>query len=363
MLPELTLILGGAASGKSAFAEGLVTAANRDKLYVATAQVFDGEMRDKVNKHKEMRGSGWTTIEAPFDLEPAILRATADHILLLDCATMWLSNHLLAENDLKEAENDLFDALSNCAAPIVVVSNEVGLSVVPENNARPAISRRAGAVESKNSGAGRIGGQRHRGTAAGFERPPSVTCIYWVRHGPTHAKYMVGWSDIPADLSDSAQLKRLEAALPRNALVVSSDLIRATATADAVAGGRQRLPHDSDLREMHFGEWELQAYDAVSDQDHLRAFLDYPGDVRPPDGESWRQLTARVDRAVERLCLAYPDRDIVAVAHFGVILTQVQQALRVSAYEALGHRIDNLSMTELHMTSDGWRAEKINHLP
>lgn len=187
--------------------------------------------------------------------------------------------------------------------------------------------------------------------------------FFWVRHGPTHAKGMVGWSDLPADLSDTAQLARLRDALPREALVISSDLSRASATADAIAGERQRLPHDSDLREIHFGDWELQSHTTIKDQAHLRAYWDEPGDVRPPGGESWHEVAARVDGAVARLLDAHPKRDIIAVAHFGVILTQVQTALRIGAYEAFSHRIENLSVTELHLRDGDWHAARINHLP
>lgn len=187
--------------------------------------------------------------------------------------------------------------------------------------------------------------------------------FFWVRHGPTHAKAMVGWSDIAADLSDTAQIARLAAHLPAEALVVSSDLIRASATADAIAGPRARLPHDADLREIHFGAWEMQGFDTIPDQDHVRAFWDQPGDVRPPGGESWHEVVARVDRGVSRLIAAHPGRDIIAVGHFGAILTQVQQALQVGAYEAFSHRIDNLSVTELHWDGARWHAEGINHIP
>ena len=187
--------------------------------------------------------------------------------------------------------------------------------------------------------------------------------VFWVRHGPTHAKTMVGWSDLPADLSDTAALARLSDHLPGDALVVSSDLTRAVATADAIAGPRPRLPHDPDLREIHFGAWELQRHDSVDDPDLLFQFWDAPGDVRPPGGESWNEVTARVDRAVARLMAAYPGRDIVAVAHFGAILTQLQQALRVDAYTAFAQPIDTLSVTELAWSDDGWQARRINHRP
>ena len=121
--------------------------------------------------------------------------------------------------------------------------------------------------------------------------------------------------------------------------------------------------HDPDLREIHFGAWELQKFDTIPDQDHLHAFWDNPGDVRPPGGESWHEVAARVDHAVARLLAAHPGRDIIAVAHFGAILTQVQQALRLSPYQAFAHRIDNLSVTRLHWQDNSWQAGAINHIP
>lgn len=187
--------------------------------------------------------------------------------------------------------------------------------------------------------------------------------IFWVRHGPTHAKGMVGWSDLPADLSDRAQIARLSAHLPQEAVVISSDLSRAAATADAVQGDRPRLPHDPDLREMHFGDWELRHSRDIADQERLHAFWERPGETRPPGGESWNELTARVDRAVARLIEAHPGRDIVAVAHFGVILSQLQQALELATNEAFTHKIDNLSVTELHRRGTHWHAAGFNHLP
>jgi broad specificity phosphatase PhoE len=118
-----------------------------------------------------------------------------------------------------------------------------------------------------------------------------------------------------------------------------------------------------DLREIHFGDWELKRFDEIEDEALIRNFWDNPGDVRPPNGESWHEVSARVDRAVARVMAAHPDRDIIAVAHFGVILTQVQQALQIGAYEAFAHRIENLSVTELHWQGGRWHAKGINHLP
>lgn len=133
MLTELTLVLGGAASGKSTFAESLVVQSGQNRVYLATAQAFDDEMQAKVARHRQMRGDGWQTIEAPLDPGSPLHDIAADQVVLLDCATMWLSNHLLAESDLEQARDTLLASLAACPAPVVVVSNEVGLSVVPEN--------------------------------------------------------------------------------------------------------------------------------------------------------------------------------------------------------------------------------------
>ncbi len=133
MYPDLTFVLGGAASGKSAFAEQLVVSAKKKRVYLATSQVFDDEMRDKVQRHISQRGAGWTTVEAPFDLGPALGDLTPEDVCLIDCATMWLTNHLLDENDLEKAQVDLLQALKSCRAPVVIVSNEVGHGIVPDN--------------------------------------------------------------------------------------------------------------------------------------------------------------------------------------------------------------------------------------
>lgn len=189
--------------------------------------------------------------------------------------------------------------------------------------------------------------------------------LHLVRHGPTHAKTMVGWSDLPADLSDTAQIARLSAHLPADAVVASSDLSRAAATADALQGRRARLPHLPGLREFHFGDWELKSYSEIEseDADRARAYWESPGDVRPPGGESWNEGAERMGAAVDGLIAAHPGRPLIVVAHFGVILTQLQRALRLSAEEVLAHRIDNLSVTSLALHPGGWQATCINHLP
>ena len=131
---NVTFILGGAASGKSAFAEQLCANTGKDKVYWATAQIFDTEMREKVSRHLEQRGSGWATIEEPETAAQVLDPLNSRQVCLMDCATMWLTNHLLAEHDLNAATDELLAAISRCQADLVIVSNETGLGIVPENN-------------------------------------------------------------------------------------------------------------------------------------------------------------------------------------------------------------------------------------
>ena len=133
MFPKFTFVFGGAASGKSAYAEQLVVSSGKTKVYLATSQVFDAEMQAKIDRHLLQRGSGWRTVEAPLELADTLSELTADDICLIDCATMWLSNHLLAENDLIAAQDRLLNAIANTQATVVVVSNEVGHGIVPDN--------------------------------------------------------------------------------------------------------------------------------------------------------------------------------------------------------------------------------------
>ncbi len=133
VLPALSVVIGGARSGKSAFAERLVTASGRPRIYIATAEAWDDEMRDRIARHRDGRGRGWRTVEAPLDLAGALADVPGDSAVLVDCATLWLSNHLLAGHDAGSLSAPLLAALGACAAPVVIVTNEVGLSVVPDN--------------------------------------------------------------------------------------------------------------------------------------------------------------------------------------------------------------------------------------
>lgn len=185
-----------------------------------------------------------------------------------------------------------------------------------------------------------------------------MTRLWLVRHGPTHATGMVGWTDLAADLSDHAAIARLSAHLPAGVPVVSSDLSRAIATADTLAP-RPRLPHDRDWRELNFGQWEMRRWDAVEDQTLARAFWDSPGDTRPPGGESWNDLLARTRIALDRLS---PLPEAIVVAHFGSILAALQLTLGLTPPEVFAHRIDPLSVTCLDRGPTPC-ALAINHQP
>jgi adenosylcobinamide kinase/adenosylcobinamide-phosphate guanylyltransferase len=137
-LPSLTLILGGARSGKSRHAERLVEAAGGG-IYLATAEPGDDEMRQRILDHRARRGSAWQTVEEPRDLAQALVRAgAAGRPVLVDCLTLWLSNILLAGYDLPAECQALLAALPRIGVPVLLVANEVGLGIVPDN----ALARR-----------------------------------------------------------------------------------------------------------------------------------------------------------------------------------------------------------------------------
>lgn len=130
-MSRITLVLGGARSGKSRFAENLAREHGGPRTYIATAEAFDDEMRQRIARHRDQRsGDGWQTIEAPLDPASALPR---DGLVLLDCLTVWLGNLMHHGRDLKAEVAKLRAALEACPAEVILVSNEVGLSIVPEN--------------------------------------------------------------------------------------------------------------------------------------------------------------------------------------------------------------------------------------
>ena len=130
-LPPLTLVLGGARSGKSSHAERLIVQTRPPWVYIATAEAGDGEMRERIAHHRARRGDDWQTQEVPFELAGAIAKLQGE-AALIDCLTLWLSNVLLAERDVEAESERLIAALKAAPIPIVAVSNEVGLGIVPD---------------------------------------------------------------------------------------------------------------------------------------------------------------------------------------------------------------------------------------
>lgn len=148
MNATITLVLGGVASGKSAYAEGLAEATSPQRLYVATAEPHDDEMVSKIRAHRERRGNGWRTEEATLDVAP-VLGNVSEDLVLLDCASMWLTNHLMAETDLEQATEGFLAALTNCRKPVIVVSNEVGLGGVEVNKLARRFANEQGRLNQK----------------------------------------------------------------------------------------------------------------------------------------------------------------------------------------------------------------------
>jgi adenosylcobinamide kinase/adenosylcobinamide-phosphate guanylyltransferase len=135
---QLTLVLGGARSGKSRYAESLITACSPPWAYVATAEPLDDEMRARIAEHRARRGADWRTVEAPRDLAGVLAGNPAGGAVLVDCLTLWLSNLMLAGADIDAEAARLESVLAAISGPVVLVSNEVGLGIVPDN----ALARR-----------------------------------------------------------------------------------------------------------------------------------------------------------------------------------------------------------------------------
>ncbi|MEL7022603.1 MAG: bifunctional adenosylcobinamide kinase/adenosylcobinamide-phosphate guanylyltransferase [Pseudomonadota bacterium] len=128
----VTLILGGARSGKSRRAQELAEAASAQRVFIATAEALDDEMANRIARHQRDRGTGWRTIEAPLDLTHALQEAAVTGgVILIDCLTLWLSNMMHRERDVDAAIAELVNTLRE-PAELILVSNEVGLGLVPE---------------------------------------------------------------------------------------------------------------------------------------------------------------------------------------------------------------------------------------
>jgi adenosylcobinamide kinase/adenosylcobinamide-phosphate guanylyltransferase len=130
-MQNLSLILGGASSGKSAYAERLAITSGLSPVYLATGQAGDGEMATKIARHQARRGPEWQLIEAPLDLLLPLQGAGAGQVVLLDCLTLWLSNQLEAGRDMEAETTRLLGAIASSKAQVIAVSNELGLGLVP----------------------------------------------------------------------------------------------------------------------------------------------------------------------------------------------------------------------------------------
>ncbi|MCY4197874.1 MAG: histidine phosphatase family protein [Rhodobacteraceae bacterium] len=193
----------------------------------------------------------------------------------------------------------------------------------------------------------------------------SINNVIWIRHAITHTRTLVGWTDIEADLSDVVTLSRLRNRLPEDAIVVSSDLKRASQTADAIVGRRRRLPDDRGLREIHFGLWEGKTTKEIEMSHPVisRRFWTNPRGVSPPQGESWQDVGFRASDSIDRLIQQFPGDTIVAVAHFGTILSQACRANNADQETLFATSIANLSMTILRHDGDHRELLEFSKMP
>ena len=149
-LPPVTLVLGGARSGKSSYAERITVAHPRGCVYIATAEIGDAEMAERVRQHQARREAHWRTVEAPLDLGAAIVAETEQGAaVLVDCLTLWLSNLMAAGRDPAQETEDLVRALGQAGGPVVFVSNEVGMGIVPDNALARAFRDHAGRLNQR----------------------------------------------------------------------------------------------------------------------------------------------------------------------------------------------------------------------
>lgn len=138
MTPHHLFVLGGARSGKSRYAQQRAEALAGRHVFIATAEASDDEMRDRIARHRADRDARWTTIDAPHELPAAIRAQGPDTVLLVDCLTLWTSNLLLASRDIDTATDDLVAAIAAFEGRLILVANETGMGIVPDN----ALARR-----------------------------------------------------------------------------------------------------------------------------------------------------------------------------------------------------------------------------
>ncbi len=147
---KIVLVIGGARSGKSAFAEDLAAKSGLAKIYVATGQAFDREMSDRIDIHKARRGPEWENVEDPFDLTGVLKDAAGGgKTVLVDCLTLWVTNLMLAQKDVDAEADALLDLLPSLEGEVIFVSSEVGLGIVPDNYMARAFRDHAGKLHQQ----------------------------------------------------------------------------------------------------------------------------------------------------------------------------------------------------------------------
>lgn len=147
---DTLLVLGGARSGKSSYAQARAEAIGGELVFVATAQPFDDEMADRIAHHRADRDARWSTVETPVELAAAIRNESRPgRVLLIDCLTLWTSNLLLADRDIPAATEELVEAIAAAEGPLILVSNEVGLGIVPDNALARRFRDEAGRVNQR----------------------------------------------------------------------------------------------------------------------------------------------------------------------------------------------------------------------
>jgi len=142
---DVTLVIGGARSGKSRFSESLALKTGLEPIYVATGEIRDEEMRQRIIHHQQSRDARWRTLEEPLALAELMIRESSpERVLLIDCLTLWLSNQMEQNADLTAQTSLLQSALEQTTGPVVLVSNEVGQGIVPANEMARAFRDEAG---------------------------------------------------------------------------------------------------------------------------------------------------------------------------------------------------------------------------
>ena len=165
-LPPVTLVLGGARSGKSRYAEGLVEL-RTPRIYLATAEAGDAEMAARIEEHKRRRGPGWETVEEPLDIAAALnAHCGRQKPVLVECLTLWMSNLMAAGRDTDTEVEALVDCLGGLPGPVVLVSNEVGMGIVPDNALARAYMDNAGRMNQAVA----VAAQRVVSVTAGLPR-------------------------------------------------------------------------------------------------------------------------------------------------------------------------------------------------